>query len=82
MNVLIKLGVVLAGYTAALIAACIAVSIRHFLTRHTGTSASSGAYALGDLSLFFFVLVVLSIIPTILAIYFLWKASRDSNKNE
>jgi hypothetical protein len=71
MNALVKLGVVLAGYAAALLVAFAAVHVRQLQTQGEQAQASAGMYAFGDFVLFVVVLGVLALFPTALALYFL-----------
>jgi hypothetical protein len=66
-----KIGVVLAGYAAALLAACVTVAIHVASMSGPEADASSGMYAFGDLSLFIAVFWVVALAPTGAALFFL-----------
>jgi hypothetical protein len=71
MNRLIKPGVVLAGYAAALLVACAAVHVRELRTGDDLSQASGGMQAFADVALFVAVFGVVALAPTALALYFL-----------
>ena len=62
---------VLAGYSAALLAACVAVYIRQLNTQGPDAQASAGMYAFGDGMLFIEVFGGLALLPTGLGLYYL-----------
>jgi hypothetical protein len=66
-----KIGLVLAGYGAALIVASVGLVIRLRAEQGPEAQASSGMYAFGDLLFFLAVFGTLSLIPTGLALWFL-----------
>ncbi len=67
----LKVLLVLAGYSAALAAACTATYIRQLNTQGPDAQASAGMYAFGDVSLFVAVFGFVALFPTGLALYFL-----------
>lgn len=71
MNGMIKVGVVLAGYAAALLAAYVTITIRQHSTQGRDVQASAGMYAFGDGLVFLAVFGVVAILSTALALYFL-----------
>jgi hypothetical protein len=71
MHTLIKAGVVLAGYAAAVVAASVALEIRLEHTQGPDVQASAGMYAFGDFLLFVAVFSSVAIVPTGLALFFL-----------
>lgn len=66
-----RVGVVLAGYAAAILAAWGATTLRAALTRGPDAQASAGMFAFGDALLFFGVLLLLALVPTVLALRWL-----------
>jgi hypothetical protein len=69
-------GVVIGGYATASFVASAAVYVRLLHTQDAQAQASAGMYAFGDLLLFVFVLGVVALFPTGLALYYLrpfWK---------
>ena len=62
-----KTGIVVGGYAAAFLLAVAAFELRQWMT----AQASSGMYAFGDLVVFLFVLGIVGLVPTGLALYFL-----------
>lgn len=68
---LLKAGSVLGGYSAALIAACVAVYVRQLHTQGPDAQASAGMYAFGDGMLFLAVFGGVALLPTGLGLYFL-----------
>ena len=73
MSNLAKLGLVIGGYMAACLIASGAVYVNQLFTQGTASQASAGMFAFGDLILFAGIFVVLALIPTGLAIYFLFR---------
>jgi hypothetical protein len=71
MNWFAKLGLVLGGYAAAVLAAFGAVYINQLLTPDAVSNASAGMSAFGDFILFSGVCGVLAIFPTGLGLFFL-----------
>ena len=72
MSRLAKLGLVIGGYLAACLIALGAVYVNQLFTQdEVASQASAGMYAFGDFILFIGVFVVLALIPTGLAAYFL-----------
>jgi hypothetical protein len=76
VNNLAKISVVLAGYLAALLAACTAVYVRILNTQDAMAQASAGMYAFGDFLLFVVVFGTLSLAPTALALFFLRRVEK------
>lgn len=70
-NKFFKIGIVLAGYVIAPLAAFAAIYLRDLATAGTDAQASSGMYAFGDSILFLVVFGVLALAPTALGLYFL-----------
>jgi hypothetical protein len=68
---LLKPLAVLVGYSAALLAACVAVYIRQLNTQGPDAQASAGMYAAGDAMLFISVFGSVALVPTGLGLYFL-----------
>ena len=73
MSRLAKLGLVLGGYVVACLAAYGAVYINDLFMDPAVLQASSGMSAFGDLILFGSVFGVLALVPTGLALYFLFR---------
>jgi hypothetical protein len=72
LKILIKLGVVLAGYVLAFLVADEALYLRQLETQgDPAVQASAGMYAFGDFILFIEVFGLSAIIPTGLALFFL-----------
>ena len=71
MNGLVKIGVVLAGYVTAVLAASAAVTVRLQHTQGPDVQASAGMHAFGDGLLFLAVFGTVAILPTGMALYFL-----------
>jgi hypothetical protein len=71
MGQLAKLGIVLAGYAAALLAACGAVGVRVANTSGPDAQASAGMYAFGDGLLFLAVFGFAALLPTGMSLFFL-----------
>jgi len=71
MKALVKIGVVLGGYVAAVLAADAAVAVRVAHTSGPDAQASAGMYAFGDGLLFVAVFGALALVPTGLALWFL-----------
>ncbi len=71
MKSTLKLGLVLAGYIIAIVAASVAVAVRIYFTSGPEAQASSGMYAFGDLCLFVSVFGVVSLVPTGAVLFFL-----------
>jgi hypothetical protein len=70
---LAKLGLVIGGYVAACLIASGVVYVWELFTQGPIAQASSGMYAFGDLLLFIGIFGVLALIPTGLALYFLFR---------
>ena len=70
---LAKLGLVTGGYAAACLIASGVVYVWELFTQGPIAQASSGMYAFGDLLLFIGIFGVLALIPTGLAVYFLFR---------
>ena len=68
---ILKVLAILAGYSAALMAACVAVHIRQLNTQGPDAQASAGMYAFGDGMLFVEVFGGLALLPTGLGLYYL-----------
>jgi len=73
MSRLAKLGLVIGGYVAACLIASGVVYVWVLFTQGPIAQASSGMYAFGDLLLFIVIFGVLALIPTGLAVYFLFR---------
>lgn len=73
MSGLSKVGIVMGGYVLACLIASGVVYVYDMFTQNAASQASSGMYAFGDLILFVGVFGVLALIPTGLALYFLFK---------
>jgi len=71
IKTLVKLGVILAGYVIAFLAAWTAVYIGQRHRPDTWVQASAGMYAFGDTLLFAAVCGFIALFPTALALYFL-----------
>lgn len=67
----VKIGIVIAGYVFAVVGASVALYVRLLFTDTAAAQAASGMYAFGDDMLFGGMLGLLSLIPTLLAFYFL-----------
>lgn len=80
MNKLAKIGIVIVGYICAVIGAFAAVYINSLFIQDA--QASSGMSAFGDTLLFMLVCGGLAIVPTLLAIYFLFKSFRKNQSNK
>jgi len=72
MSRLAKLGLVIGGYVAACLIASAVVYVWQLSTQNASAQASAGMYAGGDLLLFIGVFGVFALIPTGLAVYFLF----------
>lgn len=70
MRALARVGVVVAGYVVAAVAATVAVAVH---TAHTANDSrgADGMYAFGDLLLFVLVFALVALVPTGIGIYFL-----------
>lgn len=79
MNKLAKIGIVLVGYICSVIGAFAAVYINSLFIQDV--QASSGMSAFGDTLLFMLVCGGLAIVPTLLAIYFLFRNFIKSKSN-
>jgi hypothetical protein len=73
MSKLAKLGLVIGGYVAACLIASGVVYIWELFTQGPIAQASSGMYAFGDLLLFTGIFGILALIPTGLAVFFLFR---------
>jgi len=73
---LLKLGLVLAGYVAALLLTCAFFLVREWLMPKDASQASAGMQAFADVMLFFAMFGFLSLVPTGLALFFLRRAER------
>ena len=73
MSGLAKLGLVIGGYVVACFIASGVVYVWELFTQGPIAQASSGMYAFGDLLLYIGVFGVLAVIPTGLAVYFLFR---------
>jgi hypothetical protein len=71
IKALVKFGVVLAGYVAAVLVASAAVAVRVANTSGPDADASAGMYAFGDGLLFIAVFSAVGLFPTGLALWFL-----------
>ncbi len=71
MKTVHKVGMVAAGYIAAILIASVAVAIRVAATNGPEAQASSGMYAFGDAFLFVAVFSVIALVPTGAAFIFL-----------
>lgn len=71
MKAFVKIGVILAGYVATVLAAGEAVAVRIANTSGPDAQASAGMYAFGDGVLFVAVFSAIALAPTGLALYFL-----------
>jgi len=71
MRLLLKVGLVAAGYAAAFLIASAAVAVRVATTSGPDAQASNGMYAFGDAFLFLAVFSVLALVPTGAALFFL-----------
>lgn len=67
----LKIGIIVAGYVAAIVIAVAAVAIHVASTSGPAAQASSGMYAFGDAVLFVAVFGVLALVPTAAALVFL-----------
>lgn len=67
----VKIGIVIAGYIFALVGASAALYVRLLFIDKAAAQAASGMYAFGDDMLFLGMFGFLSLIPTLLAFYFL-----------
>lgn len=67
-----KLGLVIGGYVAACLIASGVLYVYQYLTQDAASQASAGMSAFGDLILFVGLLGVLALLPTGLALYFLF----------
>jgi hypothetical protein len=71
-----KWGLVIGGYSAACLVASGAIYVNQLLTPGAASQASAGMSAFGDLILFILVFGVLAVLPTGLALYFLFRKLR------
>jgi len=81
VNKFAKIGIVILGYTFAVIGAFAAVYINSLFIQDAN-AASSGMSAFGDTLLFMLVCGGLAIVPTLLAIYFLFRGFLKSTSNQ
>ena len=79
MNKSVKVGIVIAAYILACIAAYAATYIQELATRGTDAQASQGMFAFGQSILFMLVFGGLALIPTVLAFYFLRSSEKFWN---
>jgi hypothetical protein len=79
MNKFGKIGIVIAGYILACVAAYAATYIQELATRGTDAQASQGMFAFGQSILFMLVFGGLALIPTVLAFYFLRSSEKFWN---
>jgi hypothetical protein len=75
-SVLLKIGIVIAGYIAAFAVAWVGEDIYEGLTQAMRSQSSPGMVAEGDSMMFFFMFGAAALVPTGLALYF----SRSSKK--
>ena len=73
MSRLAKLGLIIGGYVGAYLLASAVVYVWQLYTQDASAQASAGMYAGGDLILFTGVFGALALIPTGLAVYFLFQ---------
>jgi hypothetical protein len=66
-----KIGTVLIGYVIAILIAGAAVAIQVATTNGPDAQASSGMYAFGDAMLFVAIFGLCSLVPTVMALFFL-----------
>ena len=76
MSQFAKWGLVIGGYIAACLVASGAVYVNQLFTPGAASQASAGMSAFGDLILFILVFGVLAVLPTGLALYFLFRKLR------
>src|SRR5215510_13985490 len=79
MNKSVKIGIVIAGYIFACVAAYVATYIQELTTRGTDAQASQGMFAFGQSILFMLVFGGLALIPTVLTFYFLRSSEKFWN---
>ena len=79
MKTPVKIGIVVAGYILACVAAYIATYIQELATRGTDAQASQGMFAFGQSILFMLVFGGLALIPTVLGFYFLRSSEKFWN---
>ena len=77
-----KIAIVLGGYCLAIIGTAVAFAVRRKLPQPAEIQASAGMYAFGEAVLFTGLFLVLSLVPTALATYFIVKSfgKRRDNK--
>ncbi len=71
MKPLFKVAIIVGGYLLAFLMACAAVALHTALTSDSGSHASDGMSAFGDLILFVVVFGAIALVPTGVAIFFL-----------
>jgi len=76
MKPLFKVAIVLGGYLSAFFAAWAAVTLHVALTGGSGSQATAGMSAFGDLVLFIFVFGAVALVPTGSALFFLFSKKR------
>jgi len=79
LNKFVKIGIVIVGYIFAIIGAFAAVYVNSLFIQDP--NASSGMSAFGDTLLFVMACGGLAIVPTLLAIYFLFRSFIKSKSN-
>jgi hypothetical protein len=71
-----KIGLVIAGYVLACLAASGAVSVYQWFTQSAAAQASAGMFAFGDLLLFLFLFGIFALLPTGAGLYFLLRSGK------
>jgi hypothetical protein len=79
MKPALKVALVIGGYLMAFLAATAAVALHAALASESGTQASGGMSAFGDLVLFVAVFGAVALVPTGAAFFFLFSRGKKPN---
>jgi len=81
MKPVLKVAIVAGGYLVAFLMACAAVALHAALTENTSAQASGGMAAFGDLVLFVAVFCAAALVPTGVALFFLFSKTKTPNQS-
>jgi hypothetical protein len=81
MKPVLKVAIVVGGYLLAFLMACAAVALHSAFTAESGSQASGGMSAFGDLVLFVAVFGVVALVPTGAAFSFLLSKKKMPNQS-
>jgi len=79
MKPALKVALIVGGYLLALLAATAAVALHAALASESGTQASDGMSAFGDLVLFVVVFGAVALVPTGAGLFFLFSKGKKPN---